>query len=186
MPLIADAPLGAVAEVLQGLLRLRATASSDKRLEAWCDATIYHAVRRLEEFVEPEISVAAADLAKEYGCDLRTIRRPKGSSPYESNSEPGTKTRAFQWEHVRSIKTTIDLLRELKPHFELALIVAELERAEIAWITRDEDRRLNKGGFRWKRDPDDLWKSYRDHGIVIVGKEQETGPAHQSRYLVAS
>ena len=176
MPLQNDAPLDDLAKVIRAILELRRSAAPSDSVERWCRHLLYQALRAAEEFIEPEFSVAAlAEAARHPDCDLQTRHRRDWLGPMEVAADDfvGKRRRAFQWEHVRPLGMAAKALRELSPPFETAAIKAELERLEIAWVTRAEDHRLNRNQLKAHR-PGELWDAYKKLCIAIKGKESQT------------
>ncbi|NBJ13695.1 hypothetical protein [Microvirga arsenatis] len=117
--------------------------------------------RDLENFVQPMVSVAAQERAKEMGLpDLRQFRwkdQPK------KMKDPGRAI--FHWEHYTPVANIVrDLLEINTPSRETVTDV--LKTARIAWILKEENACLN---HRSRPDSDN---DYRAVGIRLLPAAQ--------------
>jgi hypothetical protein len=113
-------------------------------------------IKKFTDLVPPRVSEAAQLEAQRRGVDLRQMRWHD-----QPHFDPGRST--FQWEHV----LTVSGLRELCLHAPGPSEIAEiLETARVAWILKDEDRRLTARRYRAKR-PDPV-AAYREVGIKLI------------------
>lgn len=113
-------------------------------------------IKKFTDLLPPLVSEAAHLEAQRRGVDLRQ----KGWHD-QSRFDPGR--RVFQWEHVLPVGSMREqCLRATSP----TAVAQILEAGRVAWILKEEDRRLTGLGYRATRpDPD---AAYRQAGITLV------------------
>lgn len=105
----------------------------------------------------PEISLAAAAAASALGVELE--RETWQSQP---RFDPGR--RVFHYEHVTPVSVLVERTTTAATVEEIIQVLESGLR--LAWITKDEDARLTRLGFRHKRaDPD---AAYALAGITLA------------------
>ena len=159
----AESPIDDVAAVIQALLDISDGAQPKSDLKKWCKAVLPFALRQLECFVKPEVSVEANSKAVSLG---HTALNEKWYGFQEVGNE---KKPLFHWEHVLPVSDLKRRLVELQKPRQIKSIKEELMKADIAWILKSEDKTLNERKLRNKRRKDP-WDAYRECGIKIVGK----------------
>jgi hypothetical protein len=113
-------------------------------------------IKKFTDLLPPLVSEAAHLEAQRRGVDLRQMGWHD-----QSRFDPGRRT--FQWEHVLPVGG----LRELCLLADSPEAIAQvLETARVAWILKEEDRRLTALGYRAVR-PDPL-AAYREAGIKLT------------------
>ena len=132
--------------------------SSDPTLTRYLNEVINFMCRRMEEFVQPRISKMARVEAKRLGFDLATLRWR-----HQSKKDPGRKI--FHLDHcfdVRTMRIRLLALTEPTP----ANVECILKLAQVAWILKEEDRKLTSSRHRHSRG--DEWpRIYQDAGIEL-------------------
>ncbi|WP_129305283.1 hypothetical protein [Streptomyces sp. L2] len=128
--------------------RLRESVSVDVR--KLCDLLVPDA--RL-----PEVSTAAAESAAGLGVDLR--RETWHSQP---KFDPGRAR--FHYEHMNPVGEIVSRLGAVECAGDVVALISESLR--LAWITKEEDRRLTALGFRQRR-PDPA-AAYARAGITLL------------------
>lgn len=125
--------------VIQDLLVLihKPDASEGERL--WQKKMFDTAIRHLEYFVEPLVSVNAQKIAEANGLGDLRLKRYRAPKAWPRG-------RDLYWEHAVPVLDIRISLMQLgaTPKFEDILKI--INQAEIAWITREEERRLAKTG----------------------------------------
>ncbi len=125
------------------------------------ESLIGHLCRELEDFAPRNVSVGAVGEAERLGIgDLRH---------FHWDDQPGRMSDPdrliFHWDHVDTVSSLKRALLDgavLTPRHCTEIVA----RSRIAWITKEEDRRLTTLGFRSKRpDPD---AAYRAAGIELA------------------
>lgn len=113
-------------------------------------------IKKYTDLLPPLVSVAARAEADRRGVDLRRMAWHD-----QHRFDPGRRT--FQWEHV----VPVGLIRKSCLQAQTPSDIAEiLKTARVAWILKEEDRRLTGLGYRSVRpDPDD---AYRAAGITLL------------------
>jgi hypothetical protein len=123
----------------------------------WYKKMFDTAIRHLEYFVEPLVSVNSQNIPDANGWgDLRLqrYRTPK--------AWPGG--RELYWENATPVLDIRKSLMKLGANPNLEDILNIINQAEITWITRNEERLLPKTGRTdWRED-------YRRGGIVFVSE----------------
>jgi hypothetical protein len=97
--------------------------------------------RELEQFAMPRVSVAAQVLANETA--LGDLRRYQWRDQPTKMKDPQRKT--FHWEHVLPVSDIVKRLVEL-PDPTPEAIASVLTDAQVAWITKEENKRLPRSG----------------------------------------
>ncbi len=125
--------------VIEKLLLLMSKENQSESEILWNKKMFDTAIRHLEYFIEPRISVKAQKIADANNLgDLKKqrYRTPKGWIGGED----------LYWEHAKPVADITKELLKLKPNPSHADILSVINQAEIAWITRDEERLLPKTG----------------------------------------
>lgn len=155
-----------VVEVVSKLLEILDAHEGKSELALWANATLTHGLRQLECFVAPEVSVAAAQMADQLGHgDLR-------AKWYGFQDTDEDKAPIFHWEHVRPVSDMKARLLAISTPRSPEAIEQVLRTADVAWILKEEDRKLTAQKYRTTR-PDDPWQAYKACGIRIVGKDND-------------
>lgn len=102
----------------------------------WHKKLLNTAVRHLEYYIKPRVSIKAAAKAKTYGIDDLSIVSWKPKAIWEPGKE-------LLFEHAYPVSDIVkNLLKLNNPSIEQ--VVAEISKAEIVWILREEDKLLKK------------------------------------------
>lgn len=119
--------------------------------------------RELEEFVVIGKSKAAQQLADQKGIgDLSHFRY---SDRHKKSGLDDKLDGQFHFEHTVPVSILCKGLQALAPATEAA-IEAIISKAQVTWVTSEENKRLNDLGFAHKRpDPAD---AYRRAGIELT------------------
>jgi hypothetical protein len=119
--------------------------------------------RWLEKFMTPSISVAAAKEALARGVEVETLRATTWEKQIGVLGADSRKV--FHWEHMRP---TVQMAEEILDSRRLSVghIEAILRTAEVAWITKVEDARLNKKGYKSRRE--NPRACYAECGIELI------------------
>lgn len=151
--------LSLLADTAHHLLRQRAKAGAIARRSL--DSLLGHLCREVEDLAPRNVSVAAMQQAT--GRGLGDLRRFHWDDQIKGMGDAGRAT--FHWDHFVPVSVLRRaLLEEREP--TSARCAEILRTARIAWITKDEDRRLTKLGFRHLRpDPE---AAYRDASIELA------------------
>ncbi len=161
-----NTPIPKVAAVVLALLEFLDTCERQSDLGRWANSVLSHALRQLECFVEPEVSVAAAEIANQLGHgDLRSKRY--GFQDTNEDNDP-----IFHWEHVRPVSDMKSRLLAMSRPRSLESIEQVLRTTDVAWVLKEEDRKLTEQKYRTQR-PEDAWVAYEACGIRIVGRGSE-------------
>jgi hypothetical protein len=166
MALLPNAPLVQVAEILVEVLHLSESTTSPE-MRAWCNSVFAHACRQLECFVVPEVSVLADEKSRQLRCgDLAEKRW--GFQACETVD--GEAVKLFHWEHVLPVAELRRRINRLGPARTVQAVAKELRAADIAWVLKSENDKLDRAGFRHERDGDP-WEAYRLLGIRMRGQQ---------------
>jgi hypothetical protein len=164
MAIQASANLDPIASVIcQVVALLEQSDSSATR--SWCDSVFTHACRQIECFIDPEVSVAAAEVASQRGYDLSKQRW----GFQDHHLVDGERKKLFHWEHVLPVAELKRRTISLGQARSTQSVSSLLAQSDIAWILKTENDVLDKGIFRHQR-PGDPWDAYRALGIRIRGK----------------
>lgn len=113
-------------------------------------------IKKYTDLLPPLVSLAAKAEADRRGVDLRRMGWHD-----QHRFDPGRGT--FQWEHIVPVGVVRNSCLEAQTSSDIAEI---LKTARVAWILKDEDRRLTSLGYRSVRpDPD---AAYRAAGITLL------------------
>lgn len=113
-------------------------------------------IKKYTDLLPPQVSVAALSEAERRGVDLRQMAWHD-----QPRFDPGRQV--FAWEHALPVGRIRDLCLLASSSSAIAEI---LETARVAWILKEEDRRLTNLGYRAVRpDPE---AAYREAGITLV------------------
>lgn len=108
------------------------------------------------------MSVAAAEKAEALGVDL-TLQT------WQTQPKFDPRRIVFHYEHMQPIGAIREALKSARsPDDVIETIRQELR---LAWITKEEDRRLSALGYNSKRsDPD---AAYEEAGILLIPREPD-------------
>jgi hypothetical protein len=119
-------------------------------------------IRKYTDLIDPAASDAALALAATMGVDLLSVGWHDQPTFDRGRS-------LFLLEHVVPVKTIREACRVAGSEAEVAECLAEVR---VAWICREEDRKLTRLGYRSAR-PDPK-AAYRAAGISLAGFTDET------------
>lgn len=120
----------------------------------WHKKMLTTAVRHLEYFVTPRVSKKAFETALSYGVKNLETMSWKPPSKWKLGKE-------LIFEHALPASDIVKKLLSLKKP-TLDDVLFELEKAEIVWIHRDEDKLLKKNNRGdWKLE-------YKNNNIVLI------------------
>ncbi|MGH2975986.1 MAG: hypothetical protein ACRDLL_14125 [Solirubrobacterales bacterium] len=109
-------------------------------------------IKKWTDLLPPSVSVAAKAEADRRGVDLRQM-----DWHHQHRFDRGRLM--FQWEHVVPVRS---IRKDCLAASSLTAVANVLETARVAWILKEEDRRLTDLGYRWERpDPDDAYRQAR-------------------------
>ena len=121
--------------------------------------------RWLEKLMTPRLSKAAVARAKEIdiGIDADTLRNSNWFHQKTVLKDP--KRKIFHLEHIKPVSQLANEVLEARNE-TIEKIEAILHSAEIAWILKDEDKKLTVNKYRTKRvNP---YECYRLCGIELI------------------
>lgn len=125
-------------------------------------------LKKVSNFLTPEISEAAMEEAEELGVDLYT-KTWHDQPSFDAGRE------IFHLEHVRPVSFLRDECCKAETAEDVRRVLTTQLR--VAWILKDEDRRLSAAGFRSRRpDPDG---AYRGVGITLRTRCGSGGGDHR-------
>lgn len=107
-------------------------------------STLTMMCRWLEKFIIPHVSESAEVEAKSIGIDAKALRTVKWSQQVRKLKDPGRKK--FHFEHFVTVKDLTDQVIRFRNQ-SVNEIAALLLSADIAWITKCEDKKLTKNKF---------------------------------------
>ena len=161
MALKAGIDLSLVGDVVLDMVTVLKQPGLDGNIRIWYENMLEYACRKMEEFVDPEVSVAAQKEAKKLQLRLSEYRycdQPK----FDKGRE------VFHWEHVMPVS---EMKRRLVgDETRIATkedVMSVLKRTDIAWILKDEDRKLVSYGYRSSR-LENPWEAYDKAKIEIL------------------
>lgn len=149
---------------LRLLIELYQKAKVDKckELEAWADYALHWACRRLEVFYRTRVSKAAA--AKAAALKIGDLSLYAWNDQKSKMRDP--KREIFHYEHVYPVSQLRHGLEALDPPTDEA-VLSLVKRGAVAWILKEECKRLDAAGYRSQR-PEDPWQAFREVGIEMV------------------
>lgn len=153
-----DAVVAGIAEIMAPMA-LAYRASGSEALKRYLRSTIYHMCRELEDFVEPWVSVKADRIAQTLPTPIDLAQFHYDDQP---RFDPGRKN--FHWEHywtAGDLREQVLALAEPTPE----AIAEVLARAQVVWVSKEEDAALTRCGHRSKRE--DPAACYRQAGISL-------------------
>lgn len=151
MPFRDDTPFEHLVEVFQGLLAAKRKATSPAA-KAWGHRILNWSCRHLEDFIAPEVSVAAYQRAMADGCgDPRDI---KWGAQKVKLKDPERKI--YMYEHALTVSEMIRRLEALGENPADEKVLAIIKQMELVWILRSEDDALNKLGWKSRRPPNPM------------------------------
>ena len=130
--------------------------SEDKIVKRVMKQTMNFDIRVFSEYIGSSESTAVKLKKEELGISDVTFTWSN-----QTKYDPGRKV--FHFEHFNTVKSIILKCLECKDAKELETVLEE--NIKIAWILKEEDRRLTTLGFRSNRDNPE--EAYRNAGIEI-------------------
>jgi hypothetical protein len=161
MPFKPDTPRDYIVGVFAGLLAAKRDAP-DSDAEKWSYGNLNWACRELAHFVAPSVSLAAYEYARANHCaDPRTVKW--GQQGHLLNDPDRT---IFQLEHLLPVSDMIGRLVALEHNPSATQILNVIDLYDVVWILGEENKELNRLGYRSKRPPNPL-DAYTTAGIGI-------------------
>jgi hypothetical protein len=135
-----------VALAIQGLLvRIHKTDISEGE-QLWNKKMFDTAIRHLEYFVEPLVSINAQKIADANGLGDLRLQRYRTPKAWRGGEE-------LYWEHAMPVLDIRKALMQLGVNPSIEDILSIVSQAEIAWITRTEEGSLKKTGrSNWREE----------------------------------
>lgn len=159
--------LASVAAVAFELLKVL-QGSPNAALQRWACSSLSHACRHVEYFLTPKISLAAHEKALLMG--IAPLERFKWSDQPKRMKDPGRKI--FHWEHMVPVSDLqAELLKLESP--DVQAVEAVLRKAQVAWILKAENKRLDVAKLRYKRAKGGA-AAYRHVGIRLRRQQNQT------------
>lgn len=124
---------------IQNLLELVNQKNHSEPEMLWNKKMFDTAIRHLEYFIEPRVSVNAQKIADANNLGDLTKQRYRTPKAWPRGGD-------LYWEHAKPVVDIKKALLELRPPPSAEEILAVVSEAEIAWITRDEEKLLPKTG----------------------------------------
>lgn len=152
-------------DVIIRSLKMLATeyqASNCPESKKWLKHVITQGFRQIEKFITPRASVAAQKKADE--LDIGLLKHYVWNDQEVKMKDPDRKI--FHFEHVYPVG---DMFRDLMKLEELSdkNIESILVKADIAWILKSENQKLDASGERSNR-PENPWESYEKCNIPML------------------
>lgn len=160
-----DKSLESVAEIILKLVELEESVGSSPELKAWCESVLTIACRRVECFIDPEVSTLAQEKANSLNHgDLKNQRW--GFQYHELVN--GKKAKIYHWEHVLTVAEMKKRIRDNTLPRTKERVIEILKLADIAWILKSENKELDKKHKSERRlNP---WDAYSGVGIKVIDK----------------
>ena len=136
--------------------------SNNKNKKKWVVETLKIAIRQLELFLIPKVSVEANRIAQENGINNLKDMRWKDQEKKMKDKD----RKIFHFEHVFPVAQMKDELLNLQV-LNIENIKQIIDRMEIAWILKEENKKLDKKGYSFKRG-DNIWECYKKVGIEMI------------------
>lgn len=154
-PYVRPEILDAFAESIWAKARLMSAVELNSRERLRVREAISEDIKKITDLLPPRVSAAARLEAERRGVDLRLMA-------WHDQHRFDQGRQMFQWEHILPVGAIRErCLRALSP----AAVAEILETARVAWILKEEDRRLTSLGYRASRpDPE---AAYREAGIIL-------------------
>lgn len=161
MPWKNKATIDSVSETFKSLL-ISYQKADDDISKVFLKDLITRACRKIELYVEPRYSVKAELAANEMkiGC----LSQYQWNDQNLKMKDKGRKV--FHWEHILPVSTMVKKLLALDDPTNSAIIDI-IKNADIAWILKVENDRLEFQGYRTKR-PENPLDAYHSCGIKLV------------------
>ena len=153
---IKSIPENVVLSIHNFLLQIHKDNLSDGE-KLWNKKMFDTAIRHLEYFVEPLVSVNAQFIADANGLGDLRLQRYRTPKAWPRGSE-------LYWEHAVPVLDIRNSLMKLGVNPKLEDVLGIVNQAEVAWITRDEERTLLKSGRA------DWREEYRRNNILFVSE----------------
>jgi hypothetical protein len=166
MPYNQTKQLHSIATTMKQLLADYDTASPTFRDYQFC--TLKMMCRWLEKFITPRVSVRAMKSAQARGVTITQLQETQWKNQVSKLKDP--KRREFHLEHVVPVNQIAQQILEEREQ-PVSRLIEILQTAEIAWITKCEDKKLNEQ-FKSRR-PNPM-KAYEDCGITLVKSTEST------------
>lgn len=140
---------------IQSLLRLVNQKDQSESEMLWNKKMFDTAIRHLEYFIEPRVSVNAQKIANANNLGDLTKKRYRTPAAWIGGGD-------LYWEHAKPVVDIRRALLKLEPLSTTEEILQVVSQAEIAWITRDEEKLLPKTGR------EDWQETYRANNIELL------------------
>ncbi|QWE13969.1 hypothetical protein [Polynucleobacter sp. AP-Sving-400A-A2] len=140
---------------IQNLLKLVNQKDQTESEMLWHKKMFDTAIRHLEYFIEPRVSVNAQKIADANNLGDLTKQRYRTPKAWVGGGD-------LYWEHAKPVVDIRRALLKLKPVPTAEEILRVVSQAEIAWITRDEEKLLPK------TDRADWQAVYRANSIELL------------------
>ena len=157
---VSEIELAPVAAVITSLLQLLKGPASPAA-HRWAQTSLAHACRHVEYFLVPRVSEAAH--AKAVALGIAPLERYRWADQRSRMKDPGRKV--FHWEHMVPVSDLQAELRKLQTP-DLPSVGAVLSKAQVAWILKSENERLDKAKLRYGRANGGL-AAYKQVGIRL-------------------
>lgn len=144
-----------VITLIQRLLQLIHKEGQSESEMLWNKKMFDTAIRHLEYFIEPRVSVEAQKIADTNNLGDLSKKRYRTPKAWVGGED-------LYWEHAKPVVDIRRALLKLKPNSPPKDILSIIGQAEIAWITRDEEKRLPKTGR------EDWHKDYKTNNIELL------------------
>ena len=137
--------------------------TNDETEQKWVKHLIQQGCRKLEDFITPRVSIKAQELAGEMGVgDLSQY----GWSDQKLKMNDLDRS-IFHFEHILTVSDLVERLLCLGSSASCDDVQSIIEKADVAWILKNEDQLLNENGFKIKR-PEKPLDAYETCGIKLV------------------
>jgi len=131
---------------IENLLRHMNKKNQSESEFLWNKKMFDTAIRHLEYFIEPRVSVKAQKIADTNKLGDLKKQRYRTPSKWVGGKD-------LYWEHAKPVADIRKALLKLNPNPTPKDILLVISEAEIAWITRAEEKRLPKTGREdWQED----------------------------------
>ena len=130
-----------------------------KKEEVIIRGSIDEDIKKVSDFAIPRVSKKAKEKSTAMGIDLLSMN---WHNQTKKSFDPGRKL--FHWEHIVPVSQIRKMCLEAKNEDEVKTLL--LEKISVAWILKEEDKKLTKSGFRSER-PDPK-EAYFEAGIELI------------------
>lgn len=158
--------LDPIVDVIAGLVTLLNGSKQEVPAEVtlWCDQMLEYACRKMEIFVDPEVSVEAKAEATRRGVKGESLRTVSYKDQPTRLKDKGREV--FHWEHVMPVSQMKKRLLDGQTPCTSTHVLSVIRQIDIAWILKSENVLLHKKGYRSER-PADPWDAYRESNIKM-------------------